>query len=348
MDRRPLVVGGDRAPFLKTNVAIPSLKLAGDAFYFLPDRVFITNAGGIGALSYERFRATASERRFVEDGAVPRDAKIVGSTWRYVNKSGAPDRRFSNNRQMPVVMYQDVLFSSETGVRGYIELSRTGAADEFLAALQRMRTAHGGEGATQRTADGPAAQAVAPLRSNRPTSAPATLTVNLTTRGPKDAIKAYWHDLSQRLRNEVDGRSSRPAQAAPAKAVDAAAYMALVSQAMDGFRAAFAELGPALEHAASPTGSTELLVLRYATLLEEIIDAERTLSAASPPTTVSRTRAAVAALVKSLYAQISDWPAQLAHAADAVSQDSSQVVLRVNVDTASVVEAIEQDREAML
>jgi hypothetical protein len=35
--------------------------------------------------------------RFIEDGPVP------DTTWRFVNKNGTPDRRFDNNRRLPVM-----------------------------------------------------------------------------------------------------------------------------------------------------------------------------------------------------------------------------------------------------
>jgi hypothetical protein len=139
LQRQPATIRDGPVPFLKTNVAIPCLVLHRDALYFFPDRIFIANAAGVGAVSYQDFQTRAQIGRFIEDGSVPRDATQVDSTWRFVNKNGSPDRRFANNRQLPILAYQDILFASQTGVRAYLQVSDQHGADEFLHALDVMR-----------------------------------------------------------------------------------------------------------------------------------------------------------------------------------------------------------------
>ena len=46
--------------------------------------------------------------RFMEDDIRPADAKQVDSTYRYINKDGSPDRRYSYNPIMPVFLYGDI------------------------------------------------------------------------------------------------------------------------------------------------------------------------------------------------------------------------------------------------
>ena len=58
--------------------------------------------------------------QFVETDSVPKDAKVVRQTWLKVNKNGTPDKRFKNNRQVPVCEYGMVLVKSNTGL--HIEL----------------------------------------------------------------------------------------------------------------------------------------------------------------------------------------------------------------------------------
>ena len=48
----------------------------------------------IVSVKVDRLNVNFAESRFIETAAVPNDAKIVDHTWRYVNKSGVPDRRF--------------------------------------------------------------------------------------------------------------------------------------------------------------------------------------------------------------------------------------------------------------
>jgi hypothetical protein len=40
--------------------------------------------------------------QFVEAGQIPKDAVVVGQTWMHANKSGGPDQRFKDNRQVPI------------------------------------------------------------------------------------------------------------------------------------------------------------------------------------------------------------------------------------------------------
>jgi hypothetical protein len=89
-------------PYFSTNVAIPCLKLNNLEFYFLPERLLVKRGKTFAAVFYKNLRIDGFTTRFIEDESVPRDAKIVDQTWRYVNKQGGPDRRFNNNRQIPV------------------------------------------------------------------------------------------------------------------------------------------------------------------------------------------------------------------------------------------------------
>jgi hypothetical protein len=83
-----------------------------------------------------------SSTRFIEDGSVPRDAKVVDHTWKYVNKRGGPDKRFKDNRQLPIALYEDIHFSSDTGLNERIQLSKTGTAQLFAESIQKVGRAN--------------------------------------------------------------------------------------------------------------------------------------------------------------------------------------------------------------
>ena len=70
----------------------------------------------IGALSYLDIESSAQRTRFVESESVPNDAQIVGKTWKYVNKSGGPDKRFKENRELPVCLYGELALKSPSGL----------------------------------------------------------------------------------------------------------------------------------------------------------------------------------------------------------------------------------------
>ena len=58
--------------------------------------------------AYNDVSITVHGQRFIECNVVPKDATIVDHTWQYVNKSGGPDKRFQNNRQIPICLYGEI------------------------------------------------------------------------------------------------------------------------------------------------------------------------------------------------------------------------------------------------
>lgn len=125
-------------PYVKTNISIPSIPVGKQTLYFFPDKVLVFDSSGVGAVSYRHLSIYGSATRFIEEGQVPKDSEIVDTTWRYVNKKGGPDRRFNNNRQIPIVLYEEIDFSSESGLNERIQLSRTGTGQEFQRAIKQL------------------------------------------------------------------------------------------------------------------------------------------------------------------------------------------------------------------
>ncbi|MBO7149343.1 MAG: hypothetical protein J6V71_00460 [Clostridia bacterium] len=80
---------------------------------FLPDVLFIIKGGKIYFDTYSNSTISLSGTRFVESEKVPSDAKVIDKTWKYVNKSGAADKRFSDNRQLPVCLYGKLTIQSK-------------------------------------------------------------------------------------------------------------------------------------------------------------------------------------------------------------------------------------------
>src|SRR5262249_40843142 len=100
------------------------------------DLLLVYQGDQYGAVSYESLSVECSPTRFIEDGNLPRDAQIVDHTWKYVNKSGGPDRRFSNNRQLPVVQYAHLEIKSTTGLNIHLQASNIPFAQQFAALLR--------------------------------------------------------------------------------------------------------------------------------------------------------------------------------------------------------------------
>lgn len=109
-------------PF-KTNVTVAAFKSGKETLIFLPDKLLIMQRKNIGALDYSDISIAFGTTRFIEDGPVPSDAKVVGQTWKYVNRSGGPDKRFKDNRQIPICSYGELKLKSPTGLNTIIMFS---------------------------------------------------------------------------------------------------------------------------------------------------------------------------------------------------------------------------------
>lgn len=76
--------------------------------------------------------------RFQESGPVPSDAEKIGSTYKYINKDGGPDRRFSYNPEIPLMLYGDLILSPYDLI---YEVSNNKMAIQFCSAFLDLKTA---------------------------------------------------------------------------------------------------------------------------------------------------------------------------------------------------------------
>jgi len=123
-------------PNVKTNVETIAIGVGRQTLYFFPDRIFVYDYNGVGAVNYNNLNINVRQSQFIESDGVSRDAKIVDYTWKYVNKKGGPDRRFKDNSQLPICLYDEITLTSTYGINEVIQLSRYGVGEEFNKAIQ--------------------------------------------------------------------------------------------------------------------------------------------------------------------------------------------------------------------
>jgi hypothetical protein len=110
--------------YIKTNVDTIQIALHSKEYLIiLPDKVFFVRKRKVGMIDHSDFKISISSVRFVETDPVPNDAQVVDYTWQYVNKNGTSDRRFKNNRQIPVCLYGQVFLSSSSGLNVELQIS---------------------------------------------------------------------------------------------------------------------------------------------------------------------------------------------------------------------------------
>ncbi len=136
--RKRIHVGESDPPFVRTNLSVHCVPLSNKSLYFFPDRLLVYARNGVGAVNYDELRCEVDSTHFIEEESVPRDATIVDRTWRYVNRSGGPDRRFKDNRELPVCLYEEIRLRSRSGLNELLQVSRTGMGAELERAVASM------------------------------------------------------------------------------------------------------------------------------------------------------------------------------------------------------------------
>jgi len=140
--RSPASALFETPPSFKSNVGVGKLKLQNETLYFLPDIILVKQRGKFGAVSYRNLEAAHSLTNFREEEGVANDAHVIGSTWRFVNKKGGPDRRFNNNRQIPIVLYGEAVLISQSGLRLAVMTSSSQAAEAFVNGIRFVQSSN--------------------------------------------------------------------------------------------------------------------------------------------------------------------------------------------------------------
>jgi len=103
----------------------------GADLYFYPNFIVMKNKNDFGVIGLNELDFDFSETSFVEQEAVPSDSKIIDTTWLKVNKNGTPDKRFKDNKEIPMVRYGTITLNTETGVNEEYQFSNYESCEEF-------------------------------------------------------------------------------------------------------------------------------------------------------------------------------------------------------------------------
>lgn len=138
VDRRPVVFDFSSTDLIQfSGRAMRFENVNGDDILIYPGVAVIPRADGAFALiDIRELQIGVEGVRFHEDEDVPKDAEVVGYTWAKTNKDGSPDRRFKENYQIPVCLYGQIAFRTQTGVTEEYMVSNANAALAFANAVQ--------------------------------------------------------------------------------------------------------------------------------------------------------------------------------------------------------------------
>ena len=132
--RKQVSFSYSKAPrYLKivNDMKVYQLLIGKTRYIFLPDKILVVGFFQVGALRYHDISVSLEYTQFVETELAPSDATFLYNTWQYVNNNGTPDRRFNNNKQIPVYAYEKIFLKSATGLNLHLMASSIHKAKRF-------------------------------------------------------------------------------------------------------------------------------------------------------------------------------------------------------------------------
>ncbi|MDD3014231.1 MAG: DUF4236 domain-containing protein [Candidatus Gastranaerophilales bacterium] len=136
--RNRIVLSKGQPSYIKTNISVPIIPTGRQTLYFFPERVLVFDKSTVGAVNYDSLNIEIDQSQFIETEGVPIDSKVVGKTWKYVNKKGGPDKRFKDNYEIPIALYESAHFKSKSGLNELIHLSKLNITESFKQAIVNL------------------------------------------------------------------------------------------------------------------------------------------------------------------------------------------------------------------
>lgn len=118
VDRKRVKFGLGKCDLIEWDQEVPHMQNAngGDIFLYPGFILYRASKAAFSVIDFHDVKLETARVKFEETQGVPHDSKTIGTTWAKVNRDGSRDRRFADNEQIPVVMYAQLTFTSETGL----------------------------------------------------------------------------------------------------------------------------------------------------------------------------------------------------------------------------------------
>jgi hypothetical protein len=121
---------------LQTNVYTPAI---GKQIFFFPDSILYHNGGEVEFISFNDIKINLMISQFRESEDIPSDSEKTGSTWQFVNNDGGPDRRFKDNRKIPIMKYSQIKITDNKGFSVMIMTSNYEIGQTFANVLNSYK-----------------------------------------------------------------------------------------------------------------------------------------------------------------------------------------------------------------
>lgn len=116
--------------------------LNGADIYIYPGFFVMFNTSAeLGIVGLSDLSVEFSRTQFIEEEVLPSDSSRVGEVWERSNKDGSRDKRYADNKLLPVMEYGELEFRSKSGVYEKYMISNASAASCFADALRHFTAA---------------------------------------------------------------------------------------------------------------------------------------------------------------------------------------------------------------
>lgn len=143
VERKPVAFKLGTCELIESEWNVPHLQNAngGDIYFYPAFVLYFVASDSFALLEYKQTQLSFSVTRFIETDPIPRDSKVVGSTWAKTNKDGSPDKRFKANFKIPIAEYGKLVITSDTGMNEEYMLSNVESTYAFSEAWQALANA---------------------------------------------------------------------------------------------------------------------------------------------------------------------------------------------------------------
>lgn len=87
--------------------------------------------GDLEIIRFKDLNIDIAPAEFAEEREIPADTEVINTTWKYVNKNGTRDFRFSDNYEIPIVRYARLRFYVNNGFNRIYQMSDFGVTYDF-------------------------------------------------------------------------------------------------------------------------------------------------------------------------------------------------------------------------
>lgn len=143
VSRRPLSIGRRSDPLVDTNDLPLALGIRNGraTAFFYPGFVLVVSASrtDFALIDLKELEITYSRTNFTETESIPPDSEMVRKVWAKSNKNGTRDKRFKDNRELPVMAYGEITLKAQGGMKEALMFSRDDACREFVGAVVELQ-----------------------------------------------------------------------------------------------------------------------------------------------------------------------------------------------------------------